>query len=130
MRLSLGGTELGRQTATAARAVDYVFARSLGDEPLALLLYQTMPELVRMQDGAFVSVARGASSIAGPIAAEQGALLAVDGQLQRLGDAGLTPLSDATYVSCLERGEREALDDAKRDAEIRRVRESLIKNCA
>ena len=27
-------------------------------------------------------------------------------------------------------GEREVIDDAKRDAEIRRVRESLIKNCA
>ena len=27
-------------------------------------------------------------------------------------------------------GEREVIDDAKRDAEVRRVRESLIKNCA
>jgi hypothetical protein len=27
-------------------------------------------------------------------------------------------------------GEREVIDDAKREAEVRRVRESLIKNCA
>jgi hypothetical protein len=29
-----------------------------------------------------------------------------------------------------QQGEREAVDDARRDAEIKRVRESLIKNCA
>jgi hypothetical protein len=108
LRISLEGGELARHAATAPRPVDYVFARNLADEALALLLIQTTPELGRLQDGAFVRVALGGSSIAGPITTEQGALLAVDGQLQRLGTAGLVPLSDTTYVGCLERHGAEA----------------------
>ena len=108
LRISLEGDELARQKATAPRPVDYVFARNLADEALALLLIQTTPELGRLQDGAFVRVALGGSSIAGPISTGQGALLAVDGQLQRLGTTGLVPLADTTYVGCLERHGAEA----------------------
>jgi hypothetical protein len=102
--LSFDGVERERRGASAARTVDYAFARPLANAPYALLLFQTTPELGRLEQGSFVRVAQAASSIAGPIATPEGPLLALDGQLQRLQGDTPAPLADATYVSCLEAG--------------------------
>ncbi|HEX6240549.1 MAG TPA: hypothetical protein VFZ61_06630 [Polyangiales bacterium] len=105
LTLSFEGALLDSQQASSPRSVDYVFARGLAEEAYALLLSQSSPELGRIQGNTFTRVALAASSIAGPIITPQGALLAVDGQLQRLDGASLSPLADPTYVGCLERHE-------------------------
>jgi hypothetical protein len=56
------------------------------------------------------------------------ALKAADCERQR---GYLRTLEDGNRIfQTNPQGEREAMDDARRDSEIRRVRESLIKNCA
>jgi hypothetical protein len=60
--------------------------------------------------------------------AEMAAARAADCDRQR---GYLRTLEDGNRIfQTNAQGEREALDDARREAEIRRVRESLIKNCA
>lgn len=103
--LSFEGAPLDSQQAVTLRNVDYAFARGLGDDAYALLLSQSAPELGRIQVNAFTRVAQASSSIAGPISTPQGTLLAIDGQLQKLDGASLTPLADTAYVNCLERHE-------------------------
>jgi hypothetical protein len=105
LALSFDGTERERRTGSALRTVDYAFVRPLDDEAYALLLFQTTPELGRLEQGSFVRVAQAGSSIAGPIATPEGPLLALDGQLTRMQGQMLAPLADAAYVSCLEQGE-------------------------
>lgn len=108
LTLSFTGAEQARELAVAPRNVDYVFARSQSDQPFALLLYQNASELGAVKAGAFSRVAQASSSIAGPIAAPSGTLVALDGQLHRLEGTQLTPLADTTYVGCLEQGEHDS----------------------
>jgi hypothetical protein len=81
--------------------VDYAFARLSRGQPYALVLEQGRPELGSFGGGAWVSLAKGAGSIAGPQAIDDVELLAVDGQLAELQEA-TTPLAQGPYVSCLD----------------------------
>jgi hypothetical protein len=89
------------QTALPA-PVEYVFARLSGGVPYALVLELGRPELGTFGDPGWVSIAKAASSIAGPLTVDGAELLGVDGQLSRLDDAGLSPLAEGPYASCLE----------------------------
>jgi hypothetical protein len=103
--VAFDGTERARDSAVTLRSVDYPFARALGDDAFALLLLQNAPELGRIAGGVFTRLAQGAASIAGPIAAASGGLLAIDGQLHGFDGQRATPLVDASFVSCLETDE-------------------------
>jgi hypothetical protein len=82
--------------------VEYAFARLSREQPYALLLEAGRPELGRIADGGWVSIAKGAGSIAGPQALGDVALVAVDGELVQLEEAVTTPLAEGPYVSCLD----------------------------
>jgi hypothetical protein len=82
--------------------VEYAFARLSRALPYALVLEQGRPELGRLEGSGWVSVAKAAASIAGPIVLEDVELLAIDGQLAQLGDAAAAPLGEGPYVSCLD----------------------------
>jgi hypothetical protein len=82
--------------------VEYAFARLSHGLPYALVLEQGRPELGRLLGSDWVSVAKAAGSIAGPIALEDVELLAIDGQLAQLGDAAPVELGEGPYVSCLD----------------------------
>lgn len=100
--LALSGEELDQAVANLAEPIDYVFARTTGSEIFAMLLVQGAPQLGRIADGMFHPIAKGASSIAGPLALGSEKLVAVDGLLSRLEGDALTPMTDPDYVLCLQ----------------------------
>jgi hypothetical protein len=82
--------------------VEYAFARLSRAQAYALVLDQGRPELGRLGSGGWVSIAKGAASIAGPVVLEDVELLAIDGQLVQLGDAAPAGRGEEPYVSCLD----------------------------
>lgn len=101
LTLDEAGRERARQSAVLEAQVDYVFARTDGDDSYALVVTQGRPRLGVLEAGEFRTVAEGLSSIAGPVAGAQDTLLAIDGQLQRLRDGTLEQLASDAYVTCL-----------------------------
>jgi hypothetical protein len=99
---SLDGAELDRQLATLATPVDYAFARAAGGTAYALLLYQASSELGSLGGNAFKLMAKGVSSVAGPLTIGTSTLLAVDGQLSHWVAGEPVPLAETAYVACLE----------------------------
>lgn len=83
-------------------SVEYAFARLSRELPYALVLEQGRPELGSLASGSWVSIAKGAASIAGPLAVEDADLIAVDGQLSQLDGVALEPLAPGPYVTCLD----------------------------
>jgi hypothetical protein len=96
------GREIERQLATLGAPVDYVFARPTRGTSYVLTLTQNAPVLGALTGNAFTEIARGASTIAGPLRVGDGTLLAVDGQLSRLTDGAPVALAEGGHLLCLD----------------------------
>ena len=103
--LSFSGEEMESVSATLSQPIDYVFVRTTPSAAYALLLVQSEPRLGRVTQGAFEEIAMAQSSIAGPLVVADEELVAIDGELNGLRDGALTPITDPSYVLCLEQSD-------------------------
>jgi hypothetical protein len=96
------GREIERQLANIGTPIDYVFARATRGTSYVLTLTQNAPVVGALTGNTFTEIARGASTIAGPLRVGDGTLLAVDGQLSQLTDGALVALGEGGHLLCLE----------------------------